>query len=289
MAHDDVVLDVRLKPVETLLFRSDIVAAGKFRCPATDPLFRDSGPCSHHTFVFPRTVTAIRFDDGRSFVATPSSVVFYNEHQRYTRARVNEIDASDWFVVAGDVLAEIIRFDDPRRPFAVAEAPVDAAAFLEQRRLFDALDAWNAAAGGSARPRFDALEVEEAVLGVLRRVVKDAREKPKRAADEVEEVKRLLARDVTRNIELRRLAGAVSMSPFALCRAFRARTGETITRYRHTLRLRLALDRLRDERAGITGIALDLGYSSHSHFTAAFRRHFGVAPSAWRAGAGRRS
>jgi AraC-like DNA-binding protein len=221
-------------------------------------------------------VTAIRFDDGRSFVATPSSVVFYNEHQRYTRARVSEIDASDWYVVAEDVLAEILRFDDPRRPFAVAEAPVDAAAFLEQRRVFDALD-------GNAAPPFDALEVEETILGVLRRVAGGARERPKRAADEVEEVKRLVARDVTRNIALRRLAGAVSMSPFALCRAFRARTGETITRYRHTLRLRLALDRLRDERAGITDIALDLGYSSHSHFTAAFRRHFGVAPSAWRA------
>jgi len=54
------VLDVRLKPVETLLFRSDVVAIGKFRCPATNPLFFDSGPCSHHTFVFPRTMTLVR-------------------------------------------------------------------------------------------------------------------------------------------------------------------------------------------------------------------------------------
>jgi AraC-like DNA-binding protein len=284
MAHDDVVLDVRLKPVETLLFRSDIVAVGKFRCLATDPLFRDSGPCSHHTFVFPRTATAIRFDDGRSFVATPSSVVFYNEDQRYTRTRISKVDASDWYIVADDVLAEIIRFDDPRRPFPVAEAPVEAAVFLEQRRLFDALDAWTTAGtGASACPPFEALEVEETLLGVLRRVVTGAREKPRRAADEVEEVKRLLARDVTRNIPLRQLAGAVSMSPFALCRAFRARSGETITRYRHTLRLRLALDRLRDRRADLTDIALDLGYSSHSHFTATFRHHFGIAPSVWRA------
>ena len=29
-------------------------------------------------------------------------------------------------------------------------------------------------------------------------------------------------------------------------------------------------------------VALDLGYSSHSHFTAAFRQAFGIAPSAFR-------
>ena len=69
-------LEIRLKPVETLLFRSDIVAVGRFRCPANHQLFRDSGPCSHHTFVFPRSVTAIRFDDGHAFVASPASVVF---------------------------------------------------------------------------------------------------------------------------------------------------------------------------------------------------------------------
>jgi AraC family transcriptional regulator len=267
------VLDVRLKPVETLLFRSDVVAVGKFRCPASNPLFRDSGPCSHHTFVFPRTVTAIRFDDGRSFVATPSSVVFYNEQQLYTRTRVSDVDASDWYTVADDVLGEMIRFDDPRRPFAVAQAPVEARTFLEQRRLFDALDA--------GEP-LDALQVEETLLGVLRRVTQRTAGAPPRAADQVEEVKLMLARDVARNIALRQLAAAVSMSPFALCRAFRARTGESITRYRHSLRLRLALDRLRDERAGITDVALDLGYASHSHFTSMFRRHFGFVPSAWR-------
>jgi AraC-like DNA-binding protein len=35
----------------------------------------------------------------------------------------------------------------------------------------------------------------------------------------------------------------------------------------------------------LTELALDLGYSSHSHFTDAFRREFGVSPAAFRAGA----
>jgi AraC family transcriptional regulator len=32
----------------------------------------------------------------------------------------------------------------------------------------------------------------------------------------------------------------------------------------------------------LTAVAFDLGFSSHSHFTASFRRTFGAAPSALR-------
>jgi hypothetical protein len=74
-------LDVRTKPVETLLFRSDLVAVGKFRCPVSHPLYRDSGPCTHHTIVFPRTMTAGRHVGGPSFIGTPNSVSFYNQRQ----------------------------------------------------------------------------------------------------------------------------------------------------------------------------------------------------------------
>ena len=79
------------------------------------------------------------------------------------------------------------------------------------------------------------------------------------------------------------LSHAVSLSPFTLCRAFRARTGQTLTRYRDEVGLRLALDRLRDPAVDLTDLALDLGYASHSHFTARFRRRFGIVPSAARA------
>jgi AraC-like DNA-binding protein len=76
----------------------------------------------------------------------------------------------------------------------------------------------------------------------------------------------------------------VSCSPFQLCRDFRKVTGDTITGYRHSLRLRLALEMLHDTRSGdVTRIALDLGYSSHSHFTKFFRRTFGITPTAFRA------
>ncbi|PYQ28566.1 MAG: hypothetical protein DMF56_15110 [Acidobacteria bacterium] len=292
-------IDIQLKPVEQLLFRGEIVAVGRFRCDATHPLFRDSGPCSHHTFVFPRTITRIHHLGGPSFVGEPGRVAFYNQHQLYTRTKINDVDASDWFTIADDVLLEMIREHDPaaspRQPFRIAEGVSDAQSFLEQRRLFDALDGVVRASGAPQRRaggayHFDALTIEESVLGLLRRVVRaayDARPRALRVssrhADSVEHARRIIAAHPAENVSLRSLARACGQSPFQLCRVFRARTGETITRYRHGLRLSLALERLRDSSIDLSELALELGYSSHSHFTFAFRRHFGITPRQFRA------
>jgi AraC-like DNA-binding protein len=40
-----------------------------------------------------------------------------------------------------------------------------------------------------------------------------------------------------------------------------------------------ALERVGDHRNNLTQLALDLGYSSHSHFTTAFRAYFALPPS----------
>ena len=272
--HRSVVpLQIHLKPVERLLFRSDLVAVGKFRCPATHPLFRDSGPCSHHTFVFPRTATRIRHAEGLSFVGAPDAVVMYNQHQEYSRTAISDADASDWYTVADDVLFEIVGAQSEERPFRAATKTIDARVFLEQRMLFDALDR-----GDPLDPFF----VEETVLRVLQGLATSTAMPRSRDVEAVERVRELIARDPSRNTPLRGLARAVGLSPFQLCRAFRLHASQTMTDYRHALRLRLALDRLREPRLDLTTLALDLGYASHSHFTAVFRRHFGITPSAFR-------
>ena len=59
---------------------------------------------------------------------------------------------------------------------------------------------------------------------------------------------------------------------------------EGLPLYRYQLRLRLA--RALDLIAGhedLSGLAHDLGFSSHSHFTAAFRQAFGLTPSEFHA------
>lgn len=100
--------------------------------------------------------------------------------------------------------------------------------------------------------------------------------------DAVEAARDLIARRYRDNLSLSDIARAVSSSVFHLSRLFHARTGFSLHAYRNQLRLRGALARLAERDADLTNIALDLGFSSHSHFTDIFRRTFGRTPSAVR-------
>jgi AraC-like DNA-binding protein len=75
------------------------------------------------------------------------------------------------------------------------------------------------------------------------------------------------------------IAGAIGVSRFHLSRVFRSTTGFSLHGYRNQLRLRAALERIADPQTRLPSLASELGFSSHSHFTAAFRETFGVAPS----------
>jgi AraC family transcriptional regulator len=78
------------------------------------------------------------------------------------------------------------------------------------------------------------------------------------------------------------VARRAGSSVFHLCRTFRRHTGSTLHGYRNQMRLRTALEQVAAPASDLTDLALDLGYSSHSHFTSAFRKAFGMAPSTFR-------
>ena len=98
-------------------------------------------------------------------------------------------------------------------------------------------------------------------------------------ADRAEAAKTYLASRLAERITLDEVARAVHASPFHLARVFRQRTGMPIHRYLTRLRLRASLERLADGADDLTALALELGFSSHSHFADAFRREFGRTPS----------
>jgi AraC family transcriptional regulator len=66
-----------------------------------------------------------------------------------------------------------------------------------------------------------------------------------------------------------------------MCRVFRHATGMTLHGYRHQLRLRFSLERLAARPDRVVDCALDAGFSSQSHYGAAFRKAFGGTPSAY--------
>lgn len=95
-------------------------------------------------------------------------------------------------------------------------------------------------------------------------------------------VKTYLAIHSSRAVSLAELATAAAVSPFHLARIFTTIEGIPIHRYLNRLRLHQALAPLRETNLPLTQVALEAGFSSHSHFTAAFRSEFGVTPARMR-------
>ncbi|HJW09095.1 MAG TPA: AraC family transcriptional regulator [Holophagaceae bacterium] len=84
-------------------------------------------------------------------------------------------------------------------------------------------------------------------------------------------------------LTLEGLARSCGASPFHASRVFRAATGETLHQRLTRTRLRAGLYQLKDMEGRLSALSQSLGFSSHSHFTAAFRREYGCAPAAWAA------
>ncbi len=84
------------------------------------------------------------------------------------------------------------------------------------------------------------------------------------------------------------IAARLGVTPTHLTQAFKRSEGVPLYRYQTRLRLGRALAEL-PERDDITDLALELGFSSHSHFTATFRAVLGITPSDYRRGALSRS
>jgi AraC-like DNA-binding protein len=81
------------------------------------------------------------------------------------------------------------------------------------------------------------------------------------------------------SLGLLELARLVSVSPYHLSRIFRAVTGQTLSTYRRRLRLRSALDQIREGHQDLAAVAADAGFSDHAHLTRTFRRELGTVPT----------
>ncbi|QEE26740.1 helix-turn-helix transcriptional regulator [Terriglobus albidus] len=97
----------------------------------------------------------------------------------------------------------------------------------------------------------------------------------------VDRAKLAVASDLGRRWTLAEVAAEVRCSPVYLTQVFQQVEGIPLYRYQLRLRLARALDLL-EEYDDLTQLSLDLGFSSHSHFSAAFRETYGKSPSAFK-------
>jgi len=97
----------------------------------------------------------------------------------------------------------------------------------------------------------------------------------------VDRVKLVLASHLARRWTLAEVAAEVRGSPVYLTQVFQQVEGLPLYRYQLRLRLARALDLLANYD-DLTDLSQDLGFSSHSHFSAAFRGAYGRSPSEFR-------
>ena len=276
--------------LDVVVFESALVRIGRWRCPADHPQFVDSGPTSEAFFVFPREGVWIAHDGRDPFVADANTVTYYNEGQSFRRRKLSARgDQCEWFAVAPEAIADTLSayepgaIDRPDAPFPFTHGPSNVESYLRQRMVFQHV---------SKESNPDRLFVEEAVLSILGDVTGLAyahdgsrsrpRLRPRRDVDLIESARDVIARRFKDNLSLTEIAREVGSSVFHLARIFKVRTGFSLHMYRNQLRLRAALERLREPGVDLIDIALDLGFSSHSHFTETFRRTFGKTPSSVR-------
>lgn len=283
---------VEADPAVRLLFASGEIAVGEFHCSPGDPRWSEEN-CTEegHVIAFPGPPVVIQHAGRDPVVASRNEVVLYNQGETYRRELLDPTgDHCVFLVVAPSLLSEIsVAVGSGQEPDRVAFSSrlgaVQASTFLLQRMLLRALHACSTdelhVEETLYRIAFDAARVGFRTPGRRRRAMRRGTQAAHALV--VEQTKALLARRLAERTSLAEVACEVFISPFHLIRIFREQTGFGVHQYRDHLRLRLALDRVLEGEVKLASLALELGYSSHSHFTDSFRRVFGVPPSAVRA------
>lgn len=246
---------------------------------------------TEHSIAFVRSGVFIKQVGSRQVVADANQALYFNRHEAYRVSHpVMGGDECTTFWFAPDVLLAGISVYDPTvrdrpdTPFLRSGVLVDAKTSLLQQTLRRSLRT-----GGDDSFAVEArsLDLLAALLGTTfqsqgrpRTSVKPETARVHRGW--VDAAKVILASRCHERLSLDEVARLVHCSPFHLVRVFRREVGIPIHRYLNRLRLRASLEWLVNKGGDLTNVAMNLGYASHSHFTDAFRREFGMPPSRFR-------
>jgi AraC-like DNA-binding protein len=248
-----------------------------------------AGTCRHRSeeefaettcLVFPYRGVYVRHVGRSDSVAEANQLLFFNQGEGY---RVSHP------VEGGDACLSLKIGERWLRELA---PPVDlrdgaAFAFRRQRLRIDArTQALVALVRHSLKTQgAETLEAETLVLTLVRRALGERTSHAPRGSSGREKLadraKLVLSSDLGRRWTLVDIAAEVGVSPVYLTQVFQQVEGLPLYRYQLRLRLARALHLL-GRYEDLSRLSLDLGFSSHSHFTAAFRRLYGRTPAEFR-------
>jgi len=247
------------------------------------------GSCRHQSaeectattqVVFPYRGVYVRHLGEEQAVAEANQALFFNATEGY---RVSHP------VAGGDASLTLVVNETQVRELAPRALLRDGAslAFRQQRLRIDArAQVLVALLRHSLREKIaEPLEAESLALTLVQRALgpRTAHTAGASAGTQrlVDRVKLVLSSDLARRWTLAEIAAEVRGSPVYLTQVFQQVEGLPLYRYQLRLRLARALDLLA-HYDDLTALSLDLGFSSHSHFSASFRQMYGRSPSEFR-------
>ena len=273
------------------LYESPLLRVSDYHCHAhkTDPAAEEES--ENNSIVVMRHGTFAQHFGKQRVIADVNQAIFFSKNSVYRVSHPTDHgDRGTYFLIAPQTLNDIVREFDPtidehpEQPFAFVTGPCNAPLFWRHLEIVRRLECMK------EEPLVH-LWADISILNLVADVLESAFENHNRPtklqrtstkldyAEKTEAAKAFLACQLSEQVTLNAIAQEVAVSPFNFARMFQQQTGIPLHRYLTLLRLRASLERLADGADDLTSLALDLGFSSHSHFTDVFRREFGKTPS----------
>lgn len=261
-----------------MLYESEAFRAYLYHCTATPHCHVGEEAAAADEYAFPLKGLFVRHSSRANDVADPTKVLFFRKDEPY------EIHHP---VDGGDTSLVVQRKEQTTPEFAASTAGSALLDPVDWQRVVALADAL------SSRESPTPLMIDEQLwllTGRFHPSSHDARSINPTAVKSQEGVRQKIVehacvfmnREYRNEITVGDIAKHAGSSEFRLCRLFKERTGVSLHAYMQRLRIRQSLDLLRQTNRPIVDIAIELGFSSHSHFGAAFLKFVGSTPSDYR-------
>ena len=243
------------------------------------------GTCRHRSLeecastvhlVFPYRGTYVRHVGRDDAVADANQLMLFNPAEGYQVSHP---------IAGGDASLSLSLEEGLLRELAPAEylrAGGEAAFRLQRVRIDSRTQALvSVLRHGLSRATAEPLQAETLILTLVRRALGERTSRPPGSTygrrKLVDRAKLAISSNPARRWKLAEIAAEVGVSPVYLTQSFQQVEGLPLYRYQLRCRLARALD-LVHEYDDLSALALDLGFSTHSHFTSAFRQAYGRTP-----------
>jgi AraC family transcriptional regulator len=268
------------------LYESPDLFFAELWCPPDDLEWGEDNQVTRPILALPATPVWQAHDGAERQLFNQNNVIFHHPGSEYRRERFRDCGYRClFFFPSTSLLREVMAGISPALAESTpirfpASGPLDGRTFGLSRLAARYLR--------SPGPELSAARelLYEVLGGAARASILEAPARPRvssrtlRARREiVEEAKEILTSRVAERLSLDGLANSLHTSPYHLARIFRGATGFSVHGYLVNLRLRMGMEGIHERRGEIGDVGLGFGFSSHSHFTASFRRAFGLTPS----------